>query len=112
MGQLQNYRGLEGEVRTLRSEAASLQQECTTLRTRLQAQEASLRDSEDAARGSVLLRRDLDAFQAAVSRILTDAPNVFEDAEEGKMAAAADPTPLNLSLLWTRSQRSASRIRQ
>eukprot|EP00929_Paragymnodinium_shiwhaense_P086936 TRINITY_DN47297_c0_g1_i1.p1 TRINITY_DN47297_c0_g1~~TRINITY_DN47297_c0_g1_i1.p1 ORF type:complete len:673 (+),score=266.91 TRINITY_DN47297_c0_g1_i1:111-2129(+) len=110
--QLRSFKGLEEEVRMLRAQADSYKQECLKLRSELQARDESLRESEDASRGATLVRRDLEAFQAAVSAILGEAASVLDDGEAAKAAAASEPTPMNLSLLWTRCQRSMARVQQ
>eukprot|EP00440_Ansanella_granifera_P033039 gb/GFBE01035845.1/.p1 GENE.gb/GFBE01035845.1/~~gb/GFBE01035845.1/.p1 ORF type:complete len:694 (+),score=203.54 gb/GFBE01035845.1/:1-2082(+) len=107
--ELQESRRSLEELHSVRGLSLQLEQEVVSLKAALTVRDKALREAEHAAEGADSMRRDLAAFVSAAAEIVASARQTCAGAEAAKMPAGESPSPLDLSLAWSRLQAQGSK---
>lgn len=108
-GELQEARKASEELRSTRELALRLEQENASLKAALDVRDQALREAEEAGIGAQTSSQDLNAFLAVASEVLAAAgPG---DGQQEAQPSSRRPSPLDLSLAWSRLQSDRNRQR-
>eukprot|EP00931_Biecheleriopsis_adriatica_P044632 TRINITY_DN25552_c0_g1_i1.p1 TRINITY_DN25552_c0_g1~~TRINITY_DN25552_c0_g1_i1.p1 ORF type:complete len:698 (+),score=219.90 TRINITY_DN25552_c0_g1_i1:130-2094(+) len=109
--ELKDSRKAAEELKSVREVALRLEQEVASQKAALDVRDKALRQAEEVAEGAASTCRDLGAFVAAAAEIVASAKQTCANDEGVSRLSAGKPSPLDLSLAWSRLQASWSKQR-